>query len=160
VFADAVGSEEEADEYYRRVIRLFRGAPGEWRPQTIGLTHRMGRRATDAGRHADALKLYALVSDARRGRASNLLRLDRADSLAAMGRVEEALYEWRAVVARADARGAHYAIAQARIDLFAGGKARAVKSLKRWAEILERNPVGGDLLRRVRWAQGIIAQSR
>jgi len=154
LFADAVGTVEEADDYYTRIIRLSERAPGRlragWRTETLGLMHRRGRRETEAGHHTKALLTYGLVAGARDGRVSNLLRLDRAESFAALGRDREALRDWRTVIARANPRGAHYAIAQARLDALAGKSDQARKALARLAKSLEANPVGGDMLRRVR----------
>jgi len=160
MFADAVGTPAEADDYHDRLLRQGTGRPGEWRPVTLELVHRKGRRATEAGRHDEALPIYKLVADAMAGRMTGLLRIDSADSLAAQGNLRAAQQVWKSALANADPRGATFAIAMARLDASSGKLKRAEESLRRLEKTLAADPAGGDVLRRVRWSQSAIAPGR
>jgi len=160
LFADVVGAPAEADDYYARILRVGSGHPGRWRPQTLGLVQRKGRRATEAGRHAEALPIYKLAADAMAGRVSNLLRVDYAASLAAAGNLRAAVKMWQSAVAQGDRQGAPFVIAKARLDALAGREERALDSLRTLETLLAADPAGGDVLRRVRWSLRAIAPGR
>jgi hypothetical protein len=153
LIADAVGTPAEADAYYGQVQRSNASRPGEWRPATLELVHRKARREAEAGRHEEALRLYALVADAggERGVAP-LVRVDIADSLAALGRTVEASAGWRAVLSARGVHGVESAIARARLEGVAGRADSARQSLLEREKALAVSPAGGELLRRVRWS--------
>jgi len=134
LFADAVGTEAEANDYYDRILRQGGGRPGEWRAMTL-----------------------ELVADAKEGRMNNLLRIDFADSLAALGHLPAARKAWQDAVAAGDPRGPSFVIAKARLDALAGRGEQAASALRGLEKSLAADPAGGDILRRVRWSLRAIA---
>jgi hypothetical protein len=144
-FADVVGTAEEMNDCYARILRLASAVPGEWRPAVVELLHRRARKATESGKHATALALYNDVRSASAGKPPVLLHLDAADSMSATGSSGPAQTSWRHVIAVTRKGSVFYELAQARLTGRSDG-------LKRWEANLSADPAGGELLQRVRWA--------
>jgi len=160
LFADAVGTAVEADEYHDRLLRIGSGVPGRWRPNTLDIVHRKGRRLTEAGRHDEALAIYRMVADAMADDVKAIVWLDSADSLAALGTPAAAVRAWESAVAKADLDGVPLEIAKARLEASAGKLERARERLNKLEEKLAADPAGGEMLRRIRWSQRAIAPAR
>src|SRR5262245_58369991 len=115
--ADACGRQREMAEY---LSPLFRNPN---RPRTMGdLLHRRGRALAEDGNHAGAMDLYGQAADqylrTAGGSAQTLpdmLFVDHAASLFALGRRQEAASDWQQLLNQAPRGGVPYLIASARL---------------------------------------------
>ena len=145
-YADVVGKAGELDAFYARLLRV-QGA-GTWRFPALELLHRRGRRATEEGKHKTALDLYGELQQAGGGaRIPELLQLDAADSLAAIGNRVRAEQVWRRVVGTARPGSLESSIARARLGL-PGGR----QELEKWDATLAEAAWGGEQRRRTQWS--------
>ncbi|MCK6459449.1 MAG: hypothetical protein L6Q95_06090, partial [Planctomycetes bacterium] len=148
---DAIGG---SDEMAYILPAITERAPLEGAPLII----RRGRALAQAGKHAEALIAY---DDARRilGDATPaVLYVDSADSLAATGDLAGAEGVWRHAIARIDPSGVEHAIVAARLLGVEGRGEEGLSLLAPVAARLAEDPVGGDMLRRVRWSMDELAR--
>ena len=101
-----------------------------------------------------ALDLYGELQQAGMNRIPELLQIDAADSLAALGNRPMAEQVWKRVLASARPKSVEAAIARARLDARTG---RA--ELESWETKLVAAAWGGEILRRVRWSLKAISGS-
>jgi len=151
VIADATGRFEASGKY---LAPLVRRAPAA----AVDGIRRRARFLTDEGHHADALDAYGdahALRDEDDRATLELLYVDSADSLAALGRLPEAAGNWRYLVESGE-DDALAAIAEARLRALAGGAADQVERLEALAAELEDAPASGELLRRIRWALAVL----
>ncbi len=146
MLADAVDDTEAFEHHLSNLLRLARWAPDKWPLSVLDMLHRRGRRATEEGRHEDALVVYDEVRALSGKEQPASLYLDLADSLQATGRGNEARAAWRLVVQQSKPGSPIHTLCTARL---AG---EVTSELEQTAARLEKDPIGGEFLRRVRWA--------
>ncbi|MHC4547676.1 MAG: HEAT repeat domain-containing protein [Planctomycetota bacterium] len=145
--ADALGKPGELGRYLNELLRGTPQAP-------VDLLQRHARSLTEAGLHVEALVQLDQVRQLlpRDRPLPKLLFLDSADSLAAVGQMEDATENWRYLVAEAEAGSVLHAVAAARLAALRDEKQTALRSLEELAARLAGDPTSGEKLRRVRWS--------
>jgi tetratricopeptide (TPR) repeat protein len=146
--SDALGRSAETETYLVELIRTHAQAAAD------GL-HRRGRWLAEQQRHHDALQAYAearnLAPEADEERL-RLLFIDSADSLEALGQMDQAAGNWTHAAANFPPGSVPHAIAQARLAALGGDRDDAVRQLEDLAARLEKEPCMAEMLRRVRWS--------
>jgi hypothetical protein len=153
MLADAVGEAEEFLKHYKSLLRLASWPAGKWPAQAIELRHRHARDLAERGKHRVALEMYGEVRQLAGEDWPLALYIDTADSLAALGGEADARTMWSQALAKIPAGDDLRTIATARLE-------RDPAPLKELAARLERDPVGGQLLRRVRWSLDALSGNR
>lgn len=151
--ADASGRNREMAEH---LAPLFRNPN---RPRTMGdLLQRRGRILAEEGNHAGALDLYGQAVDhfLRTSGPSgqslpDLLYVDHAASLFALGRRQEAGSDWQQLLAQARPGSVPQLIAAARLASLSGVALKEIQALEAAVEGLQNEAWAGELLRRARW---------
>lgn len=150
--ADACARQREMAEY---LAPLFRNPN---RPRTMGdLLHRRGRTLAEEGNHAGAMDLYGQAADQylRTGVSAqtlpDMLFVDHAASLFALGRRQEAASDWQQLLNQAPRGSVPYLIASARLAALSGVPLKETQALEAEAERLKNEPWAGEILRRARW---------
>ncbi len=142
---DAIGG---SDEMAYILPAIAQRAPLEGAP----LIARRGRALAQAGKHAEALVAY---EDARRiygDAVPPILFVDSGDSLAATGELGAAETVWRHGLDRIEGAAVEHAIVRARLLGVEGRGEEGLALLAPIAARLAEDPVGGDMLMRVRWS--------
>jgi hypothetical protein len=148
---DALGA---SDEMAILLHPIAERVPEEAAP----LVQRRGRALAQAGRHGEALLLY---DDARERFGEPLpatIYLDSADSLWATGEEGAATTVWRHAAAKLDPASDERAVAWARLLGVEGRGEEGRALLEPIERRLAEDPVGGDMLRRVRWSLDALAK--
>jgi tetratricopeptide (TPR) repeat protein len=151
--ADASGRNREMAEH---LAPLFRNPN---RPRTMGdLLQRRGRILAEEGNHAGALDLYGQAVDqylrtsGPTGQAlPDLLYIDHAASLLALGRRQEAGSDWQQLLVQARPGSVPQLIAAARLASLSGLAVKETQALEAAVEGLKNEAWAGELLRRARW---------
>jgi len=151
--ADASGKNREMAEH---LAPLFRNPN---RPRTMGdLLQRRGRSLAEEGNHAGALDLYSQAVDQyfRTSGPSgqtlpDLLYIDHAASLHALGRRQEASSDWQQLLAQARPGSVPQLIASARLASLSGVALKETQALEAAVDRLKNEAWAGELLRRARW---------
>ncbi len=153
LLADALHRpDEEFQFHFTRAAKLLRNKRSD--PTTTQLLLRRTRRLTEAGEHQVALKQYQELLRFL-GEPIPILLLDSADSLAAVGQAALAVSNWRAILALPKPPRVLATIARARLAHSAGTPddlASARSALVQLIGELERDPIGGQSLRRAKYA--------
>ena len=148
--ADASGKNREMAEH---LAPLFRNPN---RPRTMGdLLQRRGRVLAEEGNHAGALDFYGQAVD-QYFRTSgqtlpDLLYIDHAASLHALGRSQEASSDWQQLLTQARPGSVPQLIASARLASLTGTALKETQALEAAADRLKNEAWAGELLRRARW---------
>ena len=159
--ADASGRNREMAEHLEP---LFRNPS---RPRTMSdLLQRRGRALAEEGNHASALDLYSQavdqylrISGPSGQTLPDLLYVDQAASLHALGRTEEAVSDWQKILARAPAGSVPQLIASARLASVSGAPLKEVQALAAAADRLKNEAWAGEILRRARWEINTLSSS-
>lgn len=138
--ADAAGSFEEFDHWLSVMIRMQ-----AWPADVAQLVHRRARAFTDRGRHAEALEEYQKAESLYAGQVPEMLFIDAADSLAAVGRRKEAEDNWRHLDASSAPDSVLRLLARVRLGL------EPPEALQAAITRLQAVPSAGEVLRRLRW---------
>ncbi|MDH3592287.1 MAG: multiheme c-type cytochrome [Planctomycetota bacterium] len=152
LLADAFDKGDAVETYTRRAVTL--APPTSASRLMLQVLQQRARRMTEADRHQDAVVQYRAVLGLTGEKFGADLLVDSADSLADAGRSAEAVANWRRVLRRPDVRPALVTIATARLAARTGAaqRARAIVELEKLAAVLEKSVIGGQDLRRVRFA--------
>jgi hypothetical protein len=145
MLADAVGETEAFLERYKSLLLLANWPAGKWPDQAVELRHRHARDLAERGKHRIALEMYGEVRQFAGEEWPPALYIDTADSLAALGGEGDARTMWRQALAKIPEGDDLRIIATARLK-------RDPAPLRELAERVEKDPVGGQLLRRIRWS--------
>ncbi len=129
------------------------------RPRTMSdLLQRRGRALAEEGNHANALDLYSQavdqyfrISGPSGQTLPDLLYIDHAASLHALGRTQEAASDWQQLLVQAPAGSVPQLIASARLASLSGAPLKEVQALAAAADRLKNEAWAGELLRRARW---------
>jgi len=122
------------------------------------LLQRRGRSLAEQGNHAGALDLYSQavdqyfrISGPSGQTLPDLLYVDHAASLYALGRRQEAASDWQQLLAQARPGSVPQLIAAARLASLSGAVVKETQALRAAADRLKNEAWAGELLRRARW---------
>lgn len=152
MIAQMLGRDDEAERHFNDLLQIEPYAAGRWPQSGIDLLHASARRLTDRGLHADAMSAYARARDLSGRELPELLHIDSADSMVGVGLPEHAVRNWQEVLKGWPAESAVYRIAAARLKAAEGDTRGALAALEALAQELAREPSGGKVLHRVRYA--------
>jgi tetratricopeptide (TPR) repeat protein len=156
--ADAGGKNREMAEH---LAPLFRNPN---RPRTMGdLLQRRGRILAEEGNHAGALDFYGQAVDQFLRTSGqtlpDLLYIDHAASLHALGRRQEAGSDWQQLLAQARPGSVPQLIASARLASLSGVALKETQALEAAVDRLKDEAWAGELLRRARWEINTLSSS-
>jgi tetratricopeptide (TPR) repeat protein len=151
--ADASGKNREMAEHLAPLSRN----PSQ--PHTMGdLLQRRGRSLAEEGNHASALDLYSQavdqyfrVSGPSGQTLPDLFYIDRAASLDALGRRQEAASDWQQLLDHTRPGSVPQLIASARLASLSGVALKETQALEAAVDRLKNEAWAGEILRRARW---------
>ncbi len=157
MIAEMLGRHDEAERHFQDLLQIDPYPAGRWPRRGIDLLHASARRLTDRGLHADAMSVYARARDLSGREMPELLPIDSADSMVGAGLPDQAARNWNEVLRGWPKESPIYRIAAARLQATAGDTTGAIAALEALAAELSREPSGGKVLHRVRYAMRVVS---